>query len=141
MGDAEELSNEELLNLINENLREIGVDPELIEIEIKKGSEIIVRGEVDSKRQRDLVIQTIAEAAQTEDVNDKLVVLGELSDDEFEEDDPSKENELYDEDNQSVGTEDVFRSVEEGMPYIPPSDPAYQKASENAKKKRKKKKR
>ena len=48
--------------------------------------------------------------------------------------------ELLDQDDESMGTEDAFRSVEDGIPYIPPSNPTYQESPGSKKRKKKKNK-
>ena len=76
-----------------------------------------------------------------DDIDDELVgiegVRGELEEELYE----HEEGDLYDEDDEYVGTEDVFRSVEDGVPYIPPTSPTFQEPAEDRKSKKKKKKR
>jgi len=47
---------------------------------------------------------------------------------------------LYDEDEEVIGTEDVSKSIEDGIPYIPPTDPPQQSSPKDLKWKKRKKK-
>jgi hypothetical protein len=138
MGNVNGLSKEELKAYILEQIRDLGIDVETIEVDIGDGPVIILRGKVDSASERGMINQTIMDLADIEEVIDELVVVQGVSegleDQRFDE-----KASLYDEDEECVGTEDAFRSVADGVPYIPPSKPTYQGSSDNKKWKRKKK--
>jgi hypothetical protein len=137
MAEREGLSSEDLRQVIIENLREIGIDHELIEIKIKKSSRVILRGPVESERIKSLIIETIRDVVGIDDIVDQLVVIEETYDENLHDDDMFEDDrELLDEDNESFGTSDVFRSVEEGLPYIPPTRPRYGDFLEESEKKR-----
>ena len=135
MSDLQGLSNAELKQIIEENLKERGFDPDTINIKIKKGARVILRGEVDVRRQRDLIIQTITDIVGVDDLVDNLVILQE-SHGAVSEKDAYDENgdKLFDQDNECVGTEDVFRSVEDGVPYIPPVNSIFEEPPEEKEK-------
>lgn len=113
------LTGDELHALIVENLKSTGIDPELISITIKKGPRVVLKGEIDSKRERDLVVQTITDIVGIDEVIDSMNVMDPRQDYLYQDDDDD-EDELLDEDNESMGTEDISRSVEDGVPYVPP---------------------
>jgi len=139
MPDIEGLSNEEIKQLIIANLRGFDIDPELISIKITKGSKIILRGAVETQRHRDLVVQTIQDVAGVEDVKDELVILqdeyGDFSDEE------ELEEEFLDDDNEYYGTDDIVKSIEDGLPYIPPMTSSFEEPTEEEEEPEKKKKR
>ena len=117
MGNIERLSDIEMRALIVESLKAVHVDPELISIRVKKGPKVVLGGEVDSRRERGLIIQTIMDIVGVEDVVDEMCIINGRHDDHLDDDD----GELYDEDNQCIGTEDAYRAIEDGVPYIPPT--------------------
>jgi len=135
------LTNKDIENIVKEALLEQGIDLELITIIVKDGPKIIVKGEVDSDNDKAIIIQTIKDAVDIEDIIDNVIVLGdEYGTVEEDEDDADKE-ELIDEDNQSFGSSDVFEALEDGQPYVPPTNDSFEKSFEtkrNNKKKRKK---
>ena len=117
MGNIDGLSDNEMRGLIVESLKAVQVDPELISIGVKNGSIVVVGGEIDSRSEKALVVQTIMDVVGVEDVVDDMRVVDDRYDDSMEDDD----SELYDEDNQCIGTEDAHRAIEDGVPYIPPT--------------------
>ncbi|MEA3489157.1 MAG: hypothetical protein U9R44_02295 [Candidatus Omnitrophota bacterium] len=139
MENIEGLSKEELREYILEQMRDMGIDPETIEIGIEDGPKIILRGKVDSVSERKMVKQTIMDLTDINDIVDELVVISGVVDD-LEDEKLMEEAELHDEDDESLGTEDTFQSIEDGIPYIPPSAPTYRESPENIKWKKKKKK-
>jgi len=137
MGNLEGLLKEELKELIVEQLEDAGVDIETIEVEIVDGPQVILRGKVDFGSERRMIKATIMDVVGIDDIVDELVVIRGVSDGtEDEARDP--EAAPYDEDEEFVGTEDVFQSVEDGVPYIPPSNPTYRESPKNIRWKRKK---
>jgi len=141
MANIEGLSNKELKELIVQSIKEAGVNPDLFEVRIKKGSRVILRGEVDSERERDLIMRTIRDVVGIDDIVNELIVLKGLHNDLPEDDsDDEHEDELFDEDHECIGTEDVFRSVEDGLPYIPPTDASFERSFEDKREKRSRKK-
>ena len=139
MGNVDDLSLEELKEYILEQLRGLGVDTDPLEIEIEEGPKVTLRGKVDSASGHEMIIQTIMDLADVDNVTDELVVIEDAVvgfDSEGAEDD----SELYDQDDESLGTEDAFRSVEDGIPYIPPTNPTYQESPASKKRKKKKNK-
>ncbi len=126
MGNIERLSDNEMRELIVESLKAVQVDPELISIRVKKGPRVVLGGEVDSRRERALIIQTIMDIVGIEDVTDEMNIIDGRHDDSRDEDD----GELYDEDNQCIGTEDIHRAIEDGVPYIPPTRSPFEEFDE-----------
>ncbi|MGD2278731.1 MAG: BON domain-containing protein [Candidatus Omnitrophota bacterium] len=120
MENANGLTNGELKELILEHLDEMGVAPGAVEVRILKGPKVVLEGKVDSDRKKDLIIRYVRDVAGLSDIVDELIVIEDLE--ELEED-HHEDYELYDEDNEYVGSEDVFRAVEDGVPYVPPTEP------------------
>ena len=139
MADTEGLTNEELRELVLEQLKNLGVDPDPIEIEIVDSVNIILRGKVDSESEREMIKQTMLDVLGVSAIIDDLVAICSENRDLLDTEE-HEEGELYDEDEECIGTEDVFRSVEDGVPYIPPTSPTYQKSPETIKWKKKRKK-
>jgi len=115
----EGLSNDELKDLILESLRGTGVDLALISVRVKNGPKVIVKGDADTAGEKFLIIQTIADVVGIDDIIDNIAVMSPGYDGVAEYDTPG--DAIYDEDNECVGTEDVFRALEDGLPYIPPT--------------------
>lgn len=134
MANIEGLSPEEIKELIIEQLKEMSVDTEAVEVKVSEGLKITLKGKVDSHGEHYLVKETIMNIVGIEDFVDELVVIEGL-DSGLEEE---KEG-LYDEDDDKIGTEDAFEALEDGIPYIPPTEPKFRETEEPRKKKRKKK--
>ena len=134
MANIEGLSAEEVKELVIEQLKEMAVDTEAIEVEVSEGPQITLRGKVDSQGDHYLVKETLMNIVGVDDFVDELVVIEGLDSSQEEE----KEG-LYDEDEDKIGTEDAFEALENGIPYIPPTEPRFREAEEPKKKKRKKK--
>lgn len=126
----------EIKRTIQDRLRGTGVDVDSLHIIVSEGPEVIIRGEVGSHGEKEQIIDLVMEAAGIDDVIDYLVVPDDYSDD-IEQDDYHSAD-LRDPDEEFMGTEDAARSVEDGIPYIPPTKPSYQRPSERIKWKRKK---
>ena len=129
MQNSEGLSNEELKEIILEQLDEVGVAPGTVEVKVLKGPKLALEGKVDSDRRRELIVQTVRFATGIDDIIDEMIVVEEGFAD-YDEKREHEEYELYDEDNEYVGSEDVFQAVEDGVPYIPPTEPPFSKSSE-----------
>jgi hypothetical protein len=140
MGDAEKLSNSELKSLIIERLEDLGIEHEMVNVEIRKGPKIVLRGEVYSERDRRTIIRTIKEDIGIGQIVDGLIVLREEYD-EPENGGQAEEEDIYEQGEEYVGTEDIFRSMEDGIPYIPPSDPSFHRSYEEQRWKRRRRKR
>jgi len=139
MGNVDDLSLEELKEYILEQLGDLGVETDALEIEVEEGPKVTLRGKVDSASGHEMIIRTIMDTADVDNVVDELVVIEDAvvdADSEGSEEDM----ELLDQDDESMGTEDAFRSVEDGIPYIPPSNPTYQESPGSKKRKKKKNK-
>ncbi|MFH1552015.1 MAG: BON domain-containing protein [Candidatus Omnitrophota bacterium] len=139
MESVEGLSNEELKELILEQLGELGIDSETVDITIEDGPKVSLRGKVDSERERGMIKQTIMDVVGIDDIIDELVVIEGVNNG-LEDEESSKGAELYDEDKEYMGSEDAFRAVEDGVPYIPPTNPSYQGSPETVKRKKQKRK-
>ncbi len=132
MSDIESLNNDEIRELVISSLKEVGVDPDIVSISIVNGPRVILRGEADSQREVNLIIQTITDVVGIEDItNDIDIIDSGLEGTDGE----SREEEFYDEDNECIGTEDAFRAVEDGLPYIPPTTSHFDEYDEHEKKK------
>jgi hypothetical protein len=129
MEEAGEISREELRELIIEQLDEIGIAPGTVDITVLNESKVLVEGNVDSERGREYIIRAVRDVVGKKNVVDELMVTGNEYG-EHGNDAPHKAHGLYDEDNEYVGSEDVFRAVEDGVPYIPPTDPSFMEYSD-----------
>ena len=134
MANIESFSPEEIKELIIEQLKEMSVDADSIEVEVSEGLRVTLKGKVDSQGEHYLVKEAIMNIVGVDDFVDELVVIEGLDADTEEQ----KEG-LYDEDEDKIGTEDAFEALEDGIPYIPPTEPLFSEAEEPKKKKRKKK--
>jgi len=139
MGNVDDLSLEELKEYILEQLGDLGVDTDALEIEVGEGPTVTLRGKVDSASGREMIIRTIMDTADVDNVVDELVVIEDAVVD-ADSVGSEEDMELLDQDDESMGTEDAFRSVEDGIPYIPPSNPTYQEPPGSKKRKKKKNK-
>ncbi|MFQ5952277.1 MAG: hypothetical protein ACE5JK_02610 [Candidatus Omnitrophota bacterium] len=139
MEDINGLSNDELRELILEQLDEMGIAPGTVEIRVIKGSKVVLEGQIDSDRKRGIIIRVVQDMVGTDNVIDELIV----AEDEYEDfgaEEAHEDYELYDEDNEYVGSEDVFRAVEDGVPYIPPTEPPFPESYETPERGKKRKK-
>ena len=136
MGNIDGPSNLEFREIVRAHLTKLGVNHDLINIEVKKGPTVILKGEVYSDNVRNMIKEAINEMTEVYAVVDELIVTRELYDDM----DDADENGLMDEDKDLIGTEDVSRSIEDGIPYIPPTSPSYREHLDTNKPKRRKKK-
>jgi hypothetical protein len=125
MENLGEMSGDQLKELVREELEDLGVEINLIEIEAEDDSRVVVRGRADTRRNRELIVQIVAETLGVDEIVNGLVVGsgGDDDDDPLEDDDDDYE--IKDEDDDTVGTEDMSRSMEDGIPYIPPSRPVF----------------
>jgi hypothetical protein len=131
------LSKEELKELILEQLADASIGTETIEVEIVDGPQVILRGKVDFSSERRMIKAIIMDVDGIDDIVDELVVIRGVSDG-TEDETRDLGSVPYDEDEEFVGTEDVFQSVENGVPYIPPTSPTYQESPKNIRWKKKK---
>jgi hypothetical protein len=139
MENIDRLSNEELRELILEQIKNLGVDLDAVEIEVINGPKVVLRGKVGSDSEREMIKQTIIDIVGIDDVVDELVVIQGV-DDGLEDEESREESELRDQDEENMGTEDAFQSVEDGIPYIPPTSPTYQESPKKIRWKKRKKK-
>lgn len=129
MEEENELSREELRESILEQLDEMGIAPGTVEISVLKGFKVLVEGNIDSERGREFIIRAVKDIVGKNNVVDELIVTaGEYGGHGGSA--PHEAHGLYDEDNEYVGSEDVFRAVEDGVPYIPPTDPSFMEYSD-----------
>lgn len=112
-------SGSDLKRLVFEKLYELGIDLDSIRIDVSKDNKIILKGEVFSDRAQNMVRQTIISLVGVDNLIDESIVIEGLYDHGDGEDDY---NDAYDEDS-DYGTDDIFRSIEDGIPYIPPTEP------------------
>ena len=131
MESAEGLSGKDIKLLVIENLKDAGVDPELVEVIVKTGSKIVLRGEIFSESEGSLIMQTVLDIIGINNVVNEMEVVEGASD--YNE---SSDEGLRDEDNEAYGTEDMFKAVEDGMPYIPPMSSSFDWDSKRVRKKR-----
>jgi len=123
------LSENQIKKLIFERLKELKIQYDLLRIDIIDGSRILLSGEVYSHLVQEEIKQAILDIVEVE-IIDKLIIVQDLYD-KFDEFDYNNDNyadkNIYDEDD-SIGTEDISESIEEGIPYIPPTSSSYRKS-------------
>jgi hypothetical protein len=140
MEESNGLSKDELRELILEQLDEMGIAPGTIEVRILEGRKVALEGKVDSDRGRKFIVKAAQDIAGINNVIDELIA----AEDECESyggEEAHEEYELYDEDNEYIGSEDVFRAVEDGVPYIPPTSPPSAEYSDEGSQRNRRKKR
>jgi len=107
-----------LKRYIIEHLVELGVDLDLVSVDVMEGPRVVIKGEVPSVRMQRLVIETITDVIGIDDVVNELIVVRDL----FGTVEYGRSG-IYDEDEEVIGTEDMSQSIEDGIPYIPPTAP------------------
>jgi hypothetical protein len=107
----------ELLASINAELDDLGVETDELDISIEEGPVVILNGEVSSHKEQDLIHQCIRESVGIEDIEDYTQVEGDNLD--YDEEYGSSIDDYYED---SYGTEDIYESIEDGEPYIPPTN-------------------
>ena len=141
MENIEGLSKKEIKALILHQLDEAGVDHEMVEIKVSDGPKVVLVGEVPSRDAQKAIRQIITGEVGIRDIVDGLIVV-EGMDSDLEYEDSYGANDLSDMDEDNIGTEDIFRSIEDGIPYIPPTTASYEEESDTSQwKKRRKRKR
>ena len=134
------LSLEKIKKLILEQLDESGINLEQIEVLVKKGPVIVLRGEVYSEEIRKIINQIVNDTIDVDGIIDEMDTINvDFNEDDDQENDDEEDS---DDDDESFGTKDVFKSIEDGIPYIPPTtSPIHDDLEEGRRNKRKKKKR
>ena len=137
MANIEGLTNDEIKELILEQLKDAGIDVDVIEVEVNDGPEVVLTGKVESEGAKFIAKKTIRDIVGIDELHDELVIMDEPESLEEEE----NEGGLYNRDEDDEMTEDAFKSLEEGIPYTPPDRPLHDESGEDTTwKKRKKKK-
>jgi len=127
MSENNGFSARKIKEILEKTLRDSYIDLDLITVKIK-GSFVILRGAVHSREERNAIVQTIQEILGI-DVVDELMVMNTSPDGGEEYGRSYERNEdLMDEDNEFIGTDDVFRAVEDGLPYIPPLSAGFEES-------------
>ncbi len=132
MDNVDDLSRIELKKLVVESLKDVGIDPELIEIIAESSSKIILRGEIYSRTEGDLAVQTVTDISGIDNVVDEMEIIEDAGNMIFPE---NPDEDLLDEDNVCYGTEDMCKAVEDGVPYIPPMNSSFDKDARRTRKK------
>jgi hypothetical protein len=140
MENIEGLTNDEIKELILDQLKDIGVHTDALEMEVKKGPSIELKGTVESAAERYLIKKTVMDIDGIDDVSDELVVMDEPE--EYNEDGEAENQGLLNRDAGETITEDAYEAMEDGIPYSPPDRPLHDEMSDDTdwKIKRKKKK-
>ena len=115
-------------------LEEVGVNCDLIKIEIDDEGRVVLRGDVCSLKEKDAIHQIITDSFGIEEIRDELTILEGIVDEGGE------PHSLYEEEDDSTNTEDISRAIEDGIPYTPPSEPVYRKQPEEVTVRKKKNK-
>lgn len=119
MDNLSELSSEELKGLVKESLEDLGVELDSIDIEVEDESRVVLRGRVASRREKELIGEAVEEDLGADEVVNELRVVRPDAE-EVDDDDDDDPDDIRDGDNDTIGTQDLSRSVEDGIPYIPP---------------------
>jgi len=115
------LSSFQLQQLIRGEIADLGVDHELLRIEVRKGPIAVISGEVYTRADKHTIIQTVADIVGEDCVVDRIEVADDLYDDSASAGYAPADG-LYDSED-DMGTNDIYRSIEDGIPYIPPDEP------------------
>ena len=99
----------------------MGIGHATFTVQVTDGPKVLLDGEIETEHVREIITQAINDVARVKDVVDGLIVVRELEDPHFHDEMYYHDDEIYDEDDESIGTEDAFQSVEEGIPYMPPT--------------------
>ncbi len=82
-----------------------------------------------------MIEEVLMDIVGVDDIVDELVIIDGIVEDDDE--DMYDDEDAYDEDDDSMGTEDAFQSVEDGIPYTPPTSPSYQESPGSSRRKKK----
>ena len=128
-------AQQELYDTILQELEDLGIQIELLSISVEKGPKVIIDGEVYSHKDKELIIQTIIDVIGIDDVEDYTSIMEGIHEESL------INGEIFDniddmEDN-SYGTEDIYESIEDGEPYIPPINHIYSELSQKIRWKKK----
>lgn len=120
--DAYEL---ELRAKILKTLRDLGVDVGMVSLDIIKGKIARLRGEVYSENMRQSIRDAVIGIAGEGNIIDEIFVLDEMGPGGIGDDYIHDEDAMYGGRDDYIGTEDAYRAVEDGIPYIPPTEPMH----------------
>ncbi|MFH1394596.1 MAG: hypothetical protein ABIH09_00360 [Candidatus Omnitrophota bacterium] len=121
MGREKNFNSKALNKQIQDKCKSIGIDLDFVDIKIEDESRVVLNGEISSLKEKELLCQILMDELEVDDIVDNLLIIDETEDESCY-DEP---DEWLDDDNECAGTEDVFRSVEDGVPYIPPTSQVY----------------
>ncbi|MDP8259089.1 MAG: hypothetical protein P9L90_06695 [Candidatus Aadella gelida] len=124
---------EKILKDILIQLEEAGIDCGLIKIEMDEDGGIDLSGEVCSLKEKETVLQIIEDGFGIENIKDELVILEGIVDDGVS----GEQKEDISDSEKVEDTEDVYTSIENGVPYTPPSEPIYREDEEDGPRKKK----
>ncbi len=127
-----------LYEAILQELEDIGIDTELLTISMEKGPKVVIEGEVYSHKDNELIYQVLSDTLGIEEIENYTVIMAGIRE-ESSVNGEDFEN-IEDLEDDSYGTEDIFESIEDGEPYIPPVSHVYTELSQNIKWKKKKNK-
>lgn len=131
MEDLGALSSDNIKELLKEELEDLGVELSSIEIEAVGDFRVVLRGRAASHREKELIAQAVEDALGVDYIVNELAVAQDGPEPVAEEDDEEDED-IRDDDDDTVGTADLARSVEDGIPYIPPTRPLFRRADRHA---------
>ena len=129
-------AQQDLYDKIIQELEDLGIETEILSISVENGPKVIIDGEVYSHKDKELITQTIIEMIGIEDVEDYTSIMEGIHE-ESSIDGEDLEN-IDDIEDNSYGTEDIYESIEEGEPYIPPVNHIYSELSQKIRWKKKK---
>lgn len=131
MEDLGALSNDDIKELVKEELEDLGVEAGSIEIEAVDDSRVLLRGRAVSRREKELIAQAVEDALGVDYIVNELAVSQDGSEPVVD-DDEEDDDDIRDGDDDTVGTGDLARSVEDGIPYILPMRPLFRSSDRHA---------
>ncbi|MFH1837680.1 MAG: BON domain-containing protein [Candidatus Omnitrophota bacterium] len=123
MDDNKNSQMERAVKDVLAQMEEAGIDCDPIKIEADRDGTLILGGEVCSLKEKEVILQIIEEVLGTEKVVDELVVLEGIKDEEKDQEENESLEDEEEEEDGPLDTEDIYTSIEEGIPYAPPSEP------------------
>ncbi|MFH1411913.1 MAG: BON domain-containing protein [Candidatus Omnitrophota bacterium] len=124
-----------LLKEILAQLDDAGIDCGPLKIEIDEDGGILLKGEICSFKEKETVMEIIEESFGIENITDELTVLEGIVDEEAES--PGEKKVRLEEEDDDSDTEDIYQSIEDGIPYTPPSEPLFREEEHPPRKKKK----
>lgn len=115
--------NKDQLEFLIEKIEESDIAHDYAEIEVTEDKTILLTGEIYSEHERRKLKELLMEHTDAEEIDDEDLIIiesGDVNPADIEDDDEYVSDEISPLKEDFAGTEDVYRSLEDGIPYIPP---------------------